>query len=322
MNNPATTVHPIDFKAFSGEQFERLVFAYHVRTGKWKSIEWYGQVGSDLGRDIIAVTDVDSGASQLVCIQCVNRATLTQAKATQDIDKAVKASGGKPDLFRIVCRSSASAQLRDKIKKHAKKKGVKQCDVWSGTEFEEFLRNRCESLLKRFVEGVAFPDSSAELLQFANTIEAADDRERLELIARLFDRPAFYTPMQSESNVPAFKQAITDTIQALNTGIWQTRDGKEIGRIPTRHDFSDPNIRDTLQKVEVQLAKVRTTYEELSASNDLRPCGCGQPHCPTLMLSPKAVRDLTDSRSRVLNLFQEIYRVLEKQDHWGGPHND
>ena len=44
----------------------------------------------------------------------------------------------------------------------------------------------------------------------------------------LFDRPAFYTPIHAESNLGDFKQAITDTIQALGTGIWKARDGHVI----------------------------------------------------------------------------------------------
>jgi hypothetical protein len=38
-----------------------------------------------------------------------------------------------------------------------------------------------------------------------------------------------------ESNMSDFKQAITDTIQALGTGIWKGRDGHVIDRIPSRH---------------------------------------------------------------------------------------
>jgi hypothetical protein len=34
---------------------ECLVFAYLARTEKWKSREWYGQAGRDLGRDIWGV---------------------------------------------------------------------------------------------------------------------------------------------------------------------------------------------------------------------------------------------------------------------------
>ena len=52
MTKPSKYVQPIHFEDFDGSQFERLVFAYHARAEKWKSLEWYGQTGSDLGRDI------------------------------------------------------------------------------------------------------------------------------------------------------------------------------------------------------------------------------------------------------------------------------
>jgi hypothetical protein len=37
MSNPAAYIQPIQFEDFDGSQFERLVFAYHACTGKWKS---------------------------------------------------------------------------------------------------------------------------------------------------------------------------------------------------------------------------------------------------------------------------------------------
>jgi hypothetical protein len=45
------TVSPIHFEDYSGIQFERLVFAYHVRAG-WRDLIWHGQSGGDQGRDI------------------------------------------------------------------------------------------------------------------------------------------------------------------------------------------------------------------------------------------------------------------------------
>ena len=45
------TVSPIHFEDYSGIQFERLVFAYHVRAG-WRDLIWHGQSVGDQGRDI------------------------------------------------------------------------------------------------------------------------------------------------------------------------------------------------------------------------------------------------------------------------------
>ena len=156
MPNPSTYVHPIHFEDFDGFQFERLVFAYHARAEPWQSLEWYGQVGSDLGRDLWGVRK--DGES--VCIQCVNRKRLTCAKVEDDLGKVLSAVHGVPDRFRIVGRGSISADMRDKIKGQVHAAGVKACDLWSGLESEEFLRLHAEPLLKRFVGGRSFPTAN------------------------------------------------------------------------------------------------------------------------------------------------------------------
>jgi hypothetical protein len=47
MPSPAKYVQPIPFEDSDVSQFERLVFAYHARIEKWKSLEWHGQSGSN-----------------------------------------------------------------------------------------------------------------------------------------------------------------------------------------------------------------------------------------------------------------------------------
>jgi hypothetical protein len=236
MPEPATTVQPIHFEDFDGSQFECLVFAYHWRSETWRSLEGYGQAGSDLGRDIWGVREDEAKRGESVCIQCVNRKQLTFAKAEKGIAKVLKAPNGVPNRFRIVGQSKVSASMRDRIKKHVKSLGVRECDIWSGAEFEEFLRHGAESLLKRFVAGEAFPDASEDLKKLVESAQPLNDNDVLALYARVFDRPAFYTPILQESNLGDFKQAITDTIQALGTGIWKAR-----GRSSNRpHSLAPP----------------------------------------------------------------------------------
>ena len=93
----------------------------------------------------------------------------------------MKADNGIPDHFRIVARSNISAEMRDKIRKHVKSLGVSECDIWSGAEFEEFLRRGAESLLKRFVEGEAFPDAPEDLRKLAASTQPVNDDEVLAL---------------------------------------------------------------------------------------------------------------------------------------------
>jgi hypothetical protein len=187
MSKPGRYVQPIHFEDFDGAQFERLVFAFHVRAEKWQSLEWYGQTGSDLGRDIWGI--LMEGKS--VCIQCVNRQDLTFAKIRDDLSKVLTANKGVPERFRIVARADVSATMRDRIKEHVQSAGVHHCDIWSGKEFEEFLRHGAESLLKRFVEGETFPDTEPELTTFAQTDSRGEkDAEKLRTyVARTYFAP-------------------------------------------------------------------------------------------------------------------------------------
>ncbi|MGF1948905.1 hypothetical protein ACQUFD_17755, partial [Enterococcus gallinarum] len=74
----ARTVRPVHFEDFGGQDFERLVFAYHLRAG-WSDLAWHGQTGSDLGRDIVGIEPFEDWQSRSTVIQCVNRASLTEA---------------------------------------------------------------------------------------------------------------------------------------------------------------------------------------------------------------------------------------------------
>jgi hypothetical protein len=218
------------------------------------------------------------------------------------------APNGVPHRFRIVARSKISAKMRDKIKNHVKSLGVRECDAWSGAEFEEFLRKGAESVLKRFLQGEVFPDSPEDLKRLATSVQPVNDDEALALLARLFDRPAFYTPIHQESNLGDFKQAITDTIQALGTGIWKARDGCLIDRIPSRHQFKSDALRTKLQAVEKALSHLRAKYDEMTRSGVLRHCDCKNPNCPTYFLNPpEAAHELERLRHEVLSRFRNAY---------------
>jgi hypothetical protein len=308
MSKLAASVYSIHFEDFDGSEFERLVFAYHWRTADWRSLEWYGQTGSDLGRDIWGVRANETQRQESVCIQCVNRKTLTFAKASTDIAKVLKAPKGVPHLFRIVARCKISAGLRDKIKAHVQSLGVKECDIWSGPELEEFLRKDAESLLKRFVDGEPFPDAPEDLKKLAESTQPLNDDEVLAAFAKVFDRPAFYTPIHQESNFGDFKQAITDTIQALGTGIWKARDGYLIDRIPSRYQLKSETLRVKLQSVDTALSRLRAKYDEMTRSGVLRHCQCNDPNCPVYFFnSPHAANELERVRDDVLSAFREAY---------------
>lgn len=302
----ARTVRPVHFEDFGGQDFERLVFAYHLRAG-WRDLAWYGQTGSDLGRDIIGTEPFDDGPARRTVIQCVNRGSLTDAKAKRDMEKACSSPTGVPDAFKFVCRSSISSDRRDETRKAGRKLGIQYVDIWSGAEFEEALRLRAEFLLQRFVEGEVFPDAKGELRRFVDDFPDLSDEDTLHLMAAVFKRPAFRTPFQSESSLPAFQQAIEDTICALNTGIWRTREGAEIRRIPSLHTLRDARTRAALTKVVREVDEIRRVFKRCLADQTIRHCACDNPDCPVFMIDHVAAIDLDKARSTALESFRRVW---------------
>lgn len=306
---PNRLVQRIHFEDYGGVEFERLVFAYHVRAG-WQELEWYGQTGSDQGRDILGSEIIDDGQHRKTVIQCVNRGSLTRAKALNDMQQAMLAPGGRPEAFKFVTRAGVSAGTRDVVRKAAHRLGVAHVTIWSGTDFEEHLRLVGEDLLRRFCGGEAFPDRADEIKTFADDFPGLDDGKALALMAAVFDRPAFTTPFHLESSLPAFLTAIEDTISALNTGIWRDREGAEIRRIPSVHHLKSASVRAGVPNTIRNVDGLRRLFVGYLRSGDVRPCGCGHADCPVFMLSERAATDLDQARREILNTFRAVYSPL------------
>ncbi|MGS1108168.1 hypothetical protein ACVCNH_18080 [Achromobacter anxifer] len=300
------TVSPIHFEDYSGIQFERLVFAYHVRAG-WRDLIWRGQSGGDQGRDITGIELFDDQPSRKTIIQCANRDTLTLAKAKGDMTKAVKAAGGTPDAFKFVSRGAVSDTSRTRIEQAAASLGVAHVTIWSAVEFEENLRLRAEYLLHRFAQGIEFPDAEADIRKFVDDFPDLSDDDALRLMEAVFDRPAFRTPFQQESSLPAFQQAIEDTISALNTGVWRTREGDEIRRIPSIHHLRDQHTRAVLERVVRQVDELRRIFVTRLREGKINHCGCGQPDCPTYILTCHVADELDEARRKLLTTFRSVY---------------
>jgi hypothetical protein len=312
---PAGMVQPIHFEDFSGNQFERLVFAYHARSDRWMSLEWFGQVGKDKGRDIVGVREVDGRKDgQPICVLCANWQKLTLAKVKKDLDSALKSLTRPPEKVRVVCGHSVATKLRDQAKAYAATKGVHDCELWSGTEFEEHIRSHAESLLYRFIQGEAFPDTANDLLLFAWGSVPINDDERLAMISLAFDRPAFSTPIHQESSLPAFKKALDDTIAVLQTGIWQTRAGVAIRRLPMIKDVEDSTRRDALKSVLKSLVSLRSSFDSLLRKGRITHCACGDEDCPVYTMADDAIQELTAARDKVLAAFSKAYPSFTMSD--------
>src|SRR3546814_1625809 len=132
-------------------------------------------------------------------------------------------------------------------------------------------------------------------------------------MAAVFERPAFRTPFQAESSLPAFQHAIEDTIGALNTGIWRTREGAEIRRLPSLHTLRDAGTRATLTKVVGELDEIRRTFKRHLADQSIRHCSCDAPNCPVFMVDHSAARALDEARNKALQRSEEHTSELQSQ---------
>lgn len=296
----SATVHPIDFGQLGGHDFERLVFAFLCRRWPWTQIDWYGQVGGDGGRDIWGLRENDWGRDDLVVVACANWRRLTASKAATDIDKIVRGARGLPAHLIVMSGGKVSAELKTKVNKHAGSVGIQRAEIWSGPEFEEHLRHHADTVLRRFFNGEVLPDEPNALRKFVGDTKSSDE-EGLRALGRLFDRPAFTTPFQSESSLPAFRRAISDTIEALNTGIYRSRDGTIIGRVPSKFDFADATIQEALDDLVRRLNALRILFDDGLRSRRIRPCGCGREDCPVFTMDHDAVAELEGARAEILS---------------------
>lgn len=295
------TTFPIHFEDRGGIEFERLTFAFVSTTKNWDSLKWLGQTGRDGGRDIWGRFN-----SETYCYQCANYKNLTFKKAKEDIDKLAN-NKTIPDNFILVCGGRVTGDMRNRVIAQAESVGIKNATVWAAIEFEELMRKHAPEILKRFVEGVMFPDSASELIKLAAVFNAKDDKGIVELILECFDRPAFTTRFESESNIPDFEKALADTIEVLNTGVHRLRDGTIINRIPSRHRISNQELKGDLAFITKLVVKLRDTFMALKRSGEIKPCGCGKPNCPILFInSSYACSVMDDSRREIFAKLQKI----------------
>jgi hypothetical protein len=305
MSGPSSTVHRVYFEDFGGPDFEGLVFAYHLRAA-WTDVAWYGQTGSDQGQDIIGTELFDGEPPLRTVIQRVTRNSIAQSKAEDDMGAAFATPTGPPDAFKFVARG-ASAVRRDAISKAAKHIGINNVTIWSGAEFEENLRLRGEDLLRRFCAGEPFPDEADEIRRFVDEFATLTDNDMLTIIAAVFDRPAFRTPFHEESSIPAFQQAIEDTISALNTGIWRTPDGSEIRHIPSLHHLRDPQAKAKVAQAVQLVDNLRRQFVSGLRDGKIKHCACGNADCPVFMLNTDIASEFDHIRSRALDAFRSAH---------------
>jgi hypothetical protein len=204
-----------------------------------------------------------------------------------------------------------SAKRRDAVRAEGVALAIRHITVWSGAEFEEHLRLIGEDLLRRFCAGESFPDETVALRKFADDFAGYSDDDILKAMAAVFDRPAFTTPFRQESSLPAFQRAIEDTISALNTGIWRTREGVEIQRIPSLHHLRNPRAKAGVARAAQLTDQLRRVFVSRLRDGSIKHCGCGQEDCPVFMLDDQAAAELDRIRQQTLDAFRAVHRGFD-----------
>lgn len=133
-----------------------------------------------------------------------------------------------------------------------------------------------------------------------------DDKQIIEDLVKCFDRPAFVTPFMMESDLPNFEKAIEDTIQAVNTGIYCLRDGREIARIEPRFSVSDQKSKEILGEIVDNLIELRMMYQKFLNTGDIRRCGCGQADCGVHTISRVACFEMDKIRKEILSKLSRL----------------
>ncbi|MBA4422972.1 MAG: hypothetical protein C0390_07695 [Syntrophus sp. (in: bacteria)] len=133
-----------------------------------------------------------------------------------------------------------------------------------------------------------------ELLAFVARTIPPSDADIVAALAASLDRPAFRTPFRGESSLPRFCDAITETIQTLNTGL--TPQGIQL---PSKFQVRDPVLRSDIDKVVEALVALRAKFDAFIRTGAIKHCGCGQDDCPVFMFSEEAAKEM-DRRRRTL----------------------
>lgn len=84
-----------------------------------------------------------------------------------------------------------------------------------------------------------------------------EDVGRLQFFSQCLDRPAFRDQFHQELSFSNFDQAMEDTVLAINTGFWRTRDGEVLERGQGKSRLVNPTWRQAMDDVVRLIGEVR-----------------------------------------------------------------
>lgn len=88
------------------------------------------------------------------------------------------------------------------------------------------------------------------------------DKKLITFFAQCLDRPAFRTGFHNELSFVDFDDAMQDTLLALNTGYWKTRDGTVLARSLGKACVVHPQWREKLDQIASIVEGIRRRFAE------------------------------------------------------------
>lgn len=143
--------------------------------------------------------------------------------------------------------------------------------------------------------------------QYIDTLpDIINDQMIVEGFLPCFDRPMFITPFYLECNLPDFEQAISDTIEAINTGIYRLRDGTIIKKIIPKTELHDRNLLKEVDLIIKDLILLRSHYKALINKGEIKKCNCDNPNCDVHLFSQEACKVMDSDRRNILKRVKQL----------------
>ncbi len=153
------------------------------------------------------------------------------------------------------------------------------------------------------------------------------DVELVRFYGSCLDRPAFRTHFHNELSFADFDQALEDTVLALDTGLWRTRDGTLIERAAGKRALVNAAWRDKMDSVVGEIVASRHALRHsLGLDQMLMLRGPGNrwlDHFAVDFRTDRALgRELDSHRQQALDMTNEILAeaglpALGRIGHWG-----
>jgi len=89
-----------------------------------------------------------------------------------------------------------------------------------------------------------------------------EDRDLILFYAQALDRSAFRTHFHEEMSFADFDQAMEDTLLALNTGYWRTRDGTVLGRSKGKVNLINEEWHRKMDDVVHHIENIRSRFRQ------------------------------------------------------------